>query len=345
MNVKQFKRRVINGLIESDLFKMPVKHTIKLTGYVYIYIYGTINYKNVPLKSAKFIIYNNNNEIVYDSSKTYRSYVSIKLEYGNYYFEEVESAGGCKIIKDKIYFSINADKQNVNIYHPGLNWVTITGFFKNDISEAVPESRDTSALTIYKYEAHKRFYLKYYQNNTLIGEISPKIHNSCGIGTYVVPNKTQDIYYTNNIQYYTSMYIIGGIQTDGYFLESNFDIKLPKAKIDKLHLKSEFTEEYVFYEKNNSVIGSLNGIAYINDKGNEKNVVVIEPEGTSQANIFPFSLDESWDKICVGNIDTITNLLALCCKGTIYTRYEISEDKKKVKLLMSLYREVNPKYQ
>ena len=58
LNVKQFKKRFIRGLVEPDLFKLPVKDEIKIDCSIFFVIsqsYDLIKKEWLPLSSDKWI--------------------------------------------------------------------------------------------------------------------------------------------------------------------------------------------------------------------------------------------------------------------------------------------------
>lgn len=133
LNVKQFKKRFIRGLVEPDLFKLPLKDDKKETGLLIL--------KTVEKKYVNFDVYNNDfyrekypnifnspyqsisfeEGILYDSSMTFIakiggvSSISISnIPYGIYYFKIIK-AFGYQIPKQPIKIIVNNDTTTATI--------------------------------------------------------------------------------------------------------------------------------------------------------------------------------------------------------------------------------------
>lgn len=123
LTIKQLKRRVVQGLIEPELFYMPWEenkktHLCTLQFKTYS-IYDTINKKweSEISTSVSIIIASLNGKVLYNSKKTYINSVLISLATGKYRIKVISSKS-CKINQKWQEFTVtdNADKQTFSFY-------------------------------------------------------------------------------------------------------------------------------------------------------------------------------------------------------------------------------------
>lgn len=187
MNVKQFKRRLVNGLVEPELFYMPVgkKDIPKGNLTIRLFTYTTYNLdtkqyeKNKVATTGKIVVMDSMNNIIYNSKSDVRDssfFYLYDISYGTYKIKIIKSNTG---LVDNTWHTVIVNKktQICDITLPWVDIYKVDTYLKN---ENIPTYiyNEPNGSRINNVEAKGVLYDDYYEGDNLI--LTRRIINAYG---------------------------------------------------------------------------------------------------------------------------------------------------------------------
>ena len=90
-----------NGeIVKAEMTNEKIKSTIKI---------HKVDENGNPLQGVKIGIYDLDNNLIYSGITDENGDIEVELEYGSYYFQEIETIDGYVLSEEKVYFDVNSD--------------------------------------------------------------------------------------------------------------------------------------------------------------------------------------------------------------------------------------------